>query len=196
LNWRRWTNWAKHSPLTLRLADKLGRGRGRLRFLDRLYPPVKAAHKPDLRNWHKEELAAAWIGHATVLMRIGDMTVLTDPVMYNRVGVGFGLITGGPRRLVAPALSLAELPPIDLILVSHAHFDHLDRPTLNRLAKNTPVVAAHRTHDLIKDLGFHNVTELQWGESLQVESLAITAREVNHWGARTFTTITEGSMLT
>ncbi|MGH7214531.1 MAG: MBL fold metallo-hydrolase [Tepidisphaeraceae bacterium] len=186
MNWRRWSNWAKERPLTLRLADWLGRGRGRLRVLDRLNAPAPAPHVPDLRDWEQRELAAVWVGHATVLLRLGGMNILTDPVFANRVGVGLGLITGGPRRLVAPALTIRQLPKLDLVLVSHAHFDHLCRPTLVRLPKRVPVITSHHNHDLIHDLGFRNVTELQWGESLQVGDVRVTAREVNHWGARTF----------
>src|SRR6185312_14732720 len=99
---------------------------------------------------------------------------------------GLGLITCGPRRFVAPALSVRQLPKIDLILISHAHFDHLDRPTLTRLPKDVPVIAAHRTRDLIADLGFKSVSELQWGNSLQLGPLTVTACEAKHWGARTF----------
>ncbi len=186
LNWRSLTNWAKHRPATLRLADWLGRGRGRFRWLDRLNPPPRAAKTPDLTRWHTHDLAAVWIGHATILLRVGEKTILTDPVMANRIGVGLGLMTGGPRRHIAAALSVQQLPPIDLILISHAHFDHLDRPTLQRLPKHIPVVTAHHTHDLIRDLGFTTVTELQWGEKLQVSQLRLTAHQVEHWGARTF----------
>jgi len=186
ISWRRFSNWAKEKPLTLRLADFLGRGRGRLRLLDHLNPPVAAPRKPDLRDWENHDLAAVWIGHATVLLRIGGLTVLTDPVLYNRVGVGLGLMTGGPKRLVAPALTVRELPRIDLLLVSHAHFDHLDRPTLNRLPKRIPVITSLHNHDLIYDLGFRRVAELQWGESIEFKGLRVTAREVRHWGARTF----------
>ena len=148
-----------------------------------LPPPPR---RPDLRDWHRADLAAAWLGHATVLLRAGGMTVLTDPVFSARIGVGFGLGTAGPRRLVAPALQIRDLPRVDLILISHAHFDHLDRPSLVRLAKRTPVVTASHTSDLIRDLGFRNVTELAWGESTRVGELRVTAREVRHWGARTF----------
>jgi L-ascorbate metabolism protein UlaG (beta-lactamase superfamily) len=186
LSWRRYTNWAKQRPLTLRLADFLGRGRGRMRVLDYLNPPGAPRLKPDLSNWESHDLAAAWIGHATVLLRVGGVTILTDPVMSNRVGVGLGLITGGPRRYFAPALSVRELPKLDLILISHAHFDHLDRPTLSRLNKNVPVITAHHTHDLVHDLGFRRVTELQWGETLEVKGVTVTAQRVQHWGARTF----------
>ena len=186
-SWRRYANWAKERPLTLRLADRLGRSRGRLRLLDGLNPPLGPRFKPDLSGWEDHELAACWIGHATVLLRIHGTTILTDPVMSNRIGVGLGLMTGGPRRLVAPALTARELPKIDLILISHAHFDHLDRPTLVRLPKRTPVVTAHQTRDLVLDLGFRKVNELHWGEQLELPNgLKLTAREVAHWGARTF----------
>jgi L-ascorbate metabolism protein UlaG (beta-lactamase superfamily) len=186
LNWKRYAEWAKRRPTALRVADRLGRGRGRLRVLDRLNPPAAAPFKPDLTRWQDHALAAAWIGHATVLLRVGGMTVLTDPVLANRVGVGLGVCTGGPRRFVAPALSIHELPKLDLILLSHAHYDHLDRPTLCRLPKNVAVVTASHTRDLVTDLGFRRVHELRWGESVDVGPLKLTAHEVAHWGARTF----------
>lgn len=185
MSWRRYTDWAKERPLTLQLADALGRGRGRMRMFDSLYPPRKPRFKPDLRNWNKHTLAAVWIGHATILMRIGGMNIITDPVMSNRVGIGLGLMTGGPRRFYAPALNVPELPKLDLILSSHAHFDHLDRPTLARLDKKVPIVAAHHTSDLVRDLGFRKIRELRWGESFSLRGLTITAQPVKHWGART-----------
>jgi L-ascorbate metabolism protein UlaG (beta-lactamase superfamily) len=187
-NWRRFADWAKRKPLTLQLADRLGRSRGRLRVLDHLNlkPPAPARYKPDLAGWEDHELAAIWLGHATVLLRVGGMTVLTDPVLSNRVGLGLGLATGGPKRLVAPPLSIRELPRIDLILISHAHFDHLDRPTLARLPKRIPVVTARDTSDLISDLGFRRVAELGWGESLDLGGVSVAAHPVTHWGARTF----------
>jgi L-ascorbate metabolism protein UlaG (beta-lactamase superfamily) len=184
--WRNYTDLVKHRQLALRLADRLGRGRGRLRLFDGVNPPRPVSQVPDLNNWAAHDLAAIWIGHATVLLRLGGMTILTDPVFCTRVGLGMGLFTLGPRRLVAPALSIRQLPKLDLILISHAHFDHLDRPSLSRLQKDVPVIAAHHTRDLVHDLGFENVTELQWGGALQLGAVTITARQVKHWGARTF----------
>jgi L-ascorbate metabolism protein UlaG (beta-lactamase superfamily) len=186
LNWRQITDFAKRRPATLRLADYLGRGRGRFRVLDQINPPARALHIPDLSDWNTRDLAACWVGHATVLLRIGGMNVLTDPVMSNKVGVGLGLLTGGPRRQIAPALSIKQLPPLDLILISHAHFDHLDRPTLQRLPKNVPVITSAHTGDLIHDLGFKQVHELPWNGRTQIGDLTITAQQVRHWGARTF----------
>ena len=66
LTWRQYTDWAKRRPIALRLADALGRGRGRLRLFDDMNPPVKPAFVPDLTNWEKHELAATWIGHASL----------------------------------------------------------------------------------------------------------------------------------
>ena len=82
MKWRMITDWAKRQPLALRAADWLGRGRGKFRFFDGLHRP-SAPPKPHLNNWHKQDLAAVWIGHATVLLRVGDMTILTDPVFSN-----------------------------------------------------------------------------------------------------------------
>ncbi len=183
--WKWVTDYAKRSSLAMRMADWMGRGRGRMRFLDQIHgcQPVR---KPDLTRWHDRELAAVWIGHSTVLIRIGGMTVLTDPVFSNRIGIGLGLLTGGPHRLTEPAISIPRLPPLDLILISHAHFDHLDRPSLDKLPKRTPVVTAENTADLIRDLGYRHVTELPWGQSVRLGGLNLTSLEVKHWGARTF----------
>ena len=171
----------------LRLADRLGRSHGRLRLLDHLTPAPRPLLKPDLQDWEKKEFAAVWIGHATVLLRIGQTTILTDPVFSDRIGVGLGLMTAGPRRLIGPALNARELPPIDLLLISHAHFDHLDRPSLVKLPRKIPVVTADQTADLITDLGYRKVRELRWGEQLKLpDGMRITARPVAHWGARTF----------
>src|ERR1700684_4270997 len=187
MTWRSYTDFLKRSPVALRVADHLGRGRGRLRWRDSLSSVPPAPQIPNLSQWINQNLAAAWIGHATVLLRIGGMTILTDPVFSSRVGVGLGLLTAGPKRLVAPALSLRQLPPIDLILISHAHFDHLDRPTLARLPKRIPVITARSTGDLIRDIGFRKVTELDWGDSLRwPNGVRFNAHEVAHWGARTF----------
>ncbi|GMU22782.1 MAG: hypothetical protein AMXMBFR13_28660 [Phycisphaerae bacterium] len=192
LSWREFSDWAKVRPATLRLADALGRGRRRLCLLDHVAPPAPAPCRPRLDDWDRHELAAAWLGHGTALLRIAGMNVLTDSVFSNRVGLDLGLVTGGPRRLVAPAISMCELPPIDLVLVSHAHFDHLDRPSLGRLPKRVPILTSRHNSDLIADLGFRSVQELNWGESAQVDELTVTAWPVIHWGARTFNDLHRG----
>ncbi len=188
-NWKLYADAVKHRPAMLRVADRLGRGKGRGRLLDRLTKVPRAPLTPDLTDWERHDLAAAWVGHATVLLRIGGSTILTDPVFSRRVGIGLGLLTAGPARFYRPAVKSIDLPPLDLILLSHGHFDHLDRPTLARLARrdrDVPVVTADRTGDLVDDLGFRSVTELAWGGTWQAGPLSVLAVEVRHWGARTF----------
>lgn len=129
-------------------------------------------------------LSAAWLGHATVLVRLGEQWVLTDPVFSARIGVKIGPWTFGVGRLL-PAFDPAALPPIDLILVSHAHFDHLDKPSLKALAtKRTRVVTAMNTKSLIPR-GFADVRELNWEDTIEAGPLRLRAMRPAHWGART-----------
>jgi L-ascorbate metabolism protein UlaG (beta-lactamase superfamily) len=130
-------------------------------------------------------LHASWLGHTTVLLKVDGITILTDPVFSTRVGLNFGPLTVGIKRLVAPALRLVELPKIDLILLSHAHFDHFDIPTLRVLeSRHTNVVTAAKTADLLRVKRYSAVHEVGWGESAQVGPASIRAFQVNHWGAR------------
>lgn len=128
-------------------------------------------------------LAAAWLGHATVLLRIGGAWVLTDPVMSHRIGIPVGPVTIGLGRLM-PAIDPEHLPPLDAILVSHAHFDHLDKPTLRRLASaGTRVITAQHTGRLIPR-GFGQVDELAWDREIAIGPLTLRAIQPRHWGAR------------
>lgn len=125
----------------------------------------------------------AWLGHCSTLLKIDGLTVLTDPVMSPQVGLRLGPMTVGPRRLLPPMLT-ADLPRPDIILISHAHFDHLDRPTLKRLAdRNTRVITAASTARYIPS-GFGHVQELRWGESAQLGDVRFAASQPKHWGAR------------
>ena len=132
---------------------------------------------------------AAWLGHATVLINFFGITILTDPVLFPRVGIRIPLLfTIGPKRLTAPALTVNELPKIDVILLSHAHFDHLDWRTLREYGFPTQVITASRTRDLLNWTRLHDVTELRWRERESIQTRAggidFTAVSVKHWGAR------------
>jgi L-ascorbate metabolism protein UlaG (beta-lactamase superfamily) len=152
---------------------------------DRKREVRRAPARPNPSAWPDTGLQAAWLGHSTVLLKVDGMTILTDPVFSTRVGLNFGPLTVGMKRLVAPALRLVELPKIDLILLSHAHFDHFDTPTLRVLeSRHTTVVTAARTADLLRVKRYGAVHEVGWGESAQVGPAAIGAFQVNHWGAR------------
>ncbi len=127
---------------------------------------------------------AAWLGHSTVLLKIDGTTILTDPVLGDRVGLNFGPMTLGLKRLVAPALRADQLPPIDLVLLSHAHMDHFDLATLRTLENRaTTVVTASKTSDLLRTGRYAAVKELGWDQRTRVGNIELRAFEVN-WGAR------------
>jgi L-ascorbate metabolism protein UlaG (beta-lactamase superfamily) len=144
-------------------------------------PPAR----PDPRRWPDRGVHVAWLGHSTALMKIDGFTVLTDPVFSTRIGLSFGPLTLGLKRLVEPALELAELPRIDLILLSHAHMDHLDIPSMRALEnRSRPVVTARGTADLLRVKRYREVREIGWEEHTRVGPLSIRGLEVRHWGAR------------
>jgi L-ascorbate metabolism protein UlaG (beta-lactamase superfamily) len=123
------------------------------------------------------EIGITFVGHATVLVEIDGVTLLTDPVFSSRL-----LIL---KRLVAPGLPEGGLPDLDVVLVSHGHHDHLDVPTHRRLEKNgTRAVVARNLGDLLLGAGYERVEELPWGGQLEHKGIRITALEVNHWGTR------------
>lgn len=141
-------------------------------------PPKPAA-------WPDSELTIANLGHATLLMNYLGVRVLTDPSLFNRVGMAFdSLFTIGPRRMTAPPLTPDELQNLDVILITHAHMDHLDIPSLEVLPKSTTVIACNKCAALIAPLGYTDVRELKWGESTEVKGLTVRAMAANHWGKR------------
>jgi L-ascorbate metabolism protein UlaG (beta-lactamase superfamily) len=153
------------------------------RELNRPIQPAPA--HPNPRDWPDRGLYAAWLGHTTVLLKIDGATIITDPVLSDRVGLNLGPVTLGLKRLVEPAIRWRDLPHIDLILLSHAHMDHMDLPTLRNLEdKKTAVLMASKTSDLIRVGRYRSVQELSWGERAQAGPVEVRAFEVNHWGAR------------
>src|SRR5204862_5389866 len=135
-------------------------------------PISPASAKPEPSKWSDAQVTLAWLGHSTVLINFFGVTILTDPVLFPRVGIRLPGITIGPKRLTAPALRFHELPHIDLILLSHAHFDHLDLRTLRCFDEKTRVITARATSDLLKRTRFSNITELDWGESKTLSAAA------------------------
>jgi L-ascorbate metabolism protein UlaG (beta-lactamase superfamily) len=148
--------------------------------------PAGAFPRPG--KWSDKRLTAAWLGHSTVLINFFGVKILTDPVLMPRIGIHLPGITVGPKRLTEPALTVRELPKIDIILLSHAHFDHFDLPTLSRLPRSADVVTASKTRDLLRWMWFRSKTELRWGQSATIErengAVRIRAFPVQHWGAR------------
>lgn len=146
---------------------------------------LTAPFAPNPREWPDRGLHAAWIGHSTVLLKIDGVTILTDPVFSKRAGIWLGPVTLGLKRIVAPAMEVRALPHIDIILLSHAHMDHFDLPSLRRLRNpRTTVVTAARTADLLCRRRYAGIRELGWEQKTQVGPVEIRAFPVRHWGAR------------
>ena len=146
----------------------------------------------DLREAVQVGYAAAWLGHAGVLLRQGGMTILVDPVLSDRIGPRIGGRVYGPGRLAANPAGIERLPEVDLVLITHAHYDHLDRPTLEQLARaGTTVVTSKRTRRLIPR-GFGSVIELHWDGVVDVGGVRVSALRPEHWGGRTAIDVARG----
>lgn len=161
-----------------RLAARLCTGKGRFRVLDRLIR-VPASVRPDLHDFSTSELGACWLGHATVLLRLGEITLLTDPVLGPKIGRSAGLMTIGPTRLTRPALAIEELPPIDVVLITRDRFDHLDRPTLRQIARRFPrcqAIVPSGCRDRLSDLDLRAVTEIDLQEPSEVVARGVHIR--------------------
>ena len=148
--------------------------------------PVFAKPRPS--KWKDAQITLAWIGHATVLVNFFGIKMLTDPVLFPRIGIRFPGFTIGPKRLTTPALEFHQLPQVDVVILSHAHFDHLDLKTLRCFDGSTSAITARGTRDLLRRTRFSKVTEVAWGQSNSLTTAAgemvITAFPVKHWGAR------------
>jgi N-acyl-phosphatidylethanolamine-hydrolysing phospholipase D len=134
------------------------------------------------------EPAVTWVGHATVLAQMGGLNILTDPAFSDRVSP-FSSI--GPKRFVAPGVSLAQLPHIDAVLVSHNHYDHLDERSvraLNAQPGGPPlflVPLGNRAWML--DRGISNVIELDWWQAHRLGEVELVLTPVQHWSGRGLT---------
>lgn len=157
-------------------------------LFDRVRRPAPPAARPDPARWSDNAITGSCLGHSTVLLNFFGVRVLTDPVFSSRVGLGAGPLVLGPKRHLRPALLPKQFAAPDVIVLSHAHFDHFDVPSLRRFSRDTPVVTASGTGDLLRSLRFRDIHELEWGESIALsprgESITFTAIPVAHWGAR------------
>src|SRR6266545_1711214 len=151
-------------------------------------PIAPAFAKPEPLKWSDAQVTLAWLGHATVLINFFGIKILTDPVLFPRIGIRLPGFTIGPKRLTAPALVFHELPGIDIVLLSHAHFDHFDLRTLRCFDENTSVISARATSDLLRWTRLRDITELRWGERKTLKTARRTAGDidiiafrVNHW---------------
>jgi L-ascorbate metabolism protein UlaG (beta-lactamase superfamily) len=129
------------------------------------------------------DVAVTFVNHATFLIQLDGMTILADPVWSERASM---LSWAGPRRVRKPGVRFEDLPRIDLILLSHNHYDHCDAPTLRRLQRrfSPPIAVAAGDAPLVRRLGFSDVRELDWWDETTVGGLKITFVPTQHSSAR------------
>ncbi len=187
-----------HTPSGFRNLDpgaRMGQGFARWqweRWKSRLPKPPAAAHRnwrvaPDLALLHSPAAnpSVTWIGHATVLLRLGGINVLTDPHFSERASP---LAFAGPKRYHPPGVALADLPEIHAVVISHSHYDHLDVDSVRQLYQRS----GGKLHFFVPlglkawfaDLGIDSVSELDWWEQAEIKGVRFTLTPVQHWSAR------------
>ncbi len=157
-------DWTKRNPVTEILLPSL--------FAKR----EGGSLQPEWPNLAASQIGLTWIGHASFLLQMGGLNVLIDPIWGNWVK--------GIKRMRHPGVPLHHLPNIDLVLITHAHFDHLDRKTLREVAADQPIVVPFEVGNLVHDLGFQVVQELHYWETYEFGPLKVTLTPCHHWGAR------------
>jgi L-ascorbate metabolism protein UlaG (beta-lactamase superfamily) len=164
--------------------------RRRLRYTSNLLwrsavTPMGGTHRPP-RLVSPDHLGITFIGHSSFLVQAAGRNLLFDPVFTNWLIL--------LRRQRRPGLRIPDLPPIDMVLLSHAHMDHLNRPSLRRIVRATrrqtgraPVAIVPKdVADVLQGLGFSRVIELNWWEHTTIAGLTITHTPARHWGTRWF----------
>src|SRR5580658_1276812 len=144
-----------------------------------LTPRTGEHQKPVFPKLKYGQVAITWIGHASFLIQFTDLNVLIDPNFANWL---FLL-----KRIKRSGLRIRDLPPIDLVLLTHAHFDHFHKPTLRRLPPPKIGIMPRGVGDLARNLGFARIIELEWWESFSgaKKDWKVTFVPSKHWGART-----------
>jgi L-ascorbate metabolism protein UlaG (beta-lactamase superfamily) len=151
-------------------------------FITRVWLPslfkirVGSETRPIFPPIDRGQIGVTWIGHASFLIQFCGQNLLVDPNWAKWLKV--------VKRLKSPGLKLSDLPGIDLVLVTHAHFDHLDRRTLRKVAAEQPIVVPFDVGNLVHDLGFRSVHELGYWESYKSGPVKVTLTPAHHWGAR------------
>ncbi|MDP2934036.1 MAG: MBL fold metallo-hydrolase [bacterium] len=148
-----------------------------------LWNGLKGAVKPIIKHPKqpiiiKQDEVSVWmIGHASVLINFFGTTILTDPVLVTWLPF--------PRRITDAGYKASELPEIDYILISHAHLDHLNTRSLRRLVHKTKtIVLPKNCSDLVEEIGFRKVVEMDWESKLQLKELTLYSFKSIHWGER------------
>ncbi|TCP88679.1 L-ascorbate metabolism protein UlaG (beta-lactamase superfamily) [Sphingomonas sp. PP-CE-1A-559] len=144
--------------------------------VNRIAPPARV---------EGERMVVTWVGHASVLIQTQGLNILTDPVWAEKAGP----LGTGPRRVAAPGIAFDALPKIDVVLVSHNHYDHLDEATLKRLwERDRPRIVTSLGNDSVIGQTGAEATALDWGQRVAIKpGVAVTVTRNHHWGSRWFT---------
>ncbi|PLT35627.1 MBL fold metallo-hydrolase [Bacillus sp. V5-8f] len=126
---------------------------------------------------NKKKSSITWIGHSTFLIQMGGLNILTDPVWASRMGL--------QKRLTPPGIPIHELPAIDIVCISHGHYDHLDFPTIKKLSGNPVYYVPEGLGMLFKRKGYDNVMEASWWQTLNHQDLNLSFVPAQHWTRRT-----------
>jgi L-ascorbate metabolism protein UlaG (beta-lactamase superfamily) len=155
---------------------------------DSIADMIVPSSKPRLERWKDDEINIAWIGHATVLINFFGKYILTDPVFFEAVGVYIEGFILGPKRASLPALMLEDIPKPDVVLLSHAHMDHMDYKTLKALTQQYPnqldCILAYNTKDVVDELPWKSLQEVDWDERVSLNGINFKGIEVQHFGWR------------
>ncbi|KUO61312.1 MAG: MBL fold metallo-hydrolase [Gracilibacter sp. BRH_c7a] len=130
----------------------------------------------DFLKTNKKQPSLTWVGHATFLIQLGGLNILTDPVWAQRLGTA--------KRLVLPGLMLTELPQIDVVLISHNHYDHLDFRSLRKLAGDPTFLIPKGLGLSFSRKGLKNTQEFQWWEDIKLGQVSCTFVPAQHWSKR------------
>jgi len=145
---------------------------------------IESAEALKLLNSFTDNDSISWVGHSTFLIRLGNVNILTDPVFSRRVSP---FSFAGPRRKVSLGLEISDLPRIDVVIVSHAHYDHLDTKTLDLLPNKSSitVIVPLGLGKYFTKRDYGKVYEVDWYDDVQVGELSVTAYPAIHWSNRT-----------
>ena len=135
-------------------------------------------------NLSEDDNYAIWIGHSTFLIKKNGVTILTDPIFSKRASPFRNI---GPKRLIPPAIPLNKIPKIDVVTVSHNHYDHLDIRSLKKISKNHPdaiFLVPAGDEKLLQRKRIKNVYNFNWWESIEYKEFVFTFTPVQHWSKR------------
>ena len=174
--------FAGDHDLKVGLLPQQGWGRRNWKFVNDVLVPtyftprggIARAH--ELPSVEQSEIGLVWIGHASFLIQIGGKNILVDPNWARWLGF--------VKRVREPGMRIEDLPPIDMVLVSHAHYDHLHLGSLKQVADGQPIVVPHGVGSIVERRGFGDVVELDCWESVEIDGMQISLTPARHWGAR------------